>query len=237
MKKWIPYLPGITALLGCGAAALRLWLNSTLDDQGLLADVMAPRVLLMMVTILAGAVVLLPCLPMAGGGKYSLKAFSALPGVIGMAIGAVLVGISSVASLLGAHEAMETLTAVLGMIATTALLLTVRARICREKVGLLLPGMVCAFLILHLLSGFRTWGGYPQVDRYLFQLLAGICLMLAQYQMAALCCDKGNQRLYTITHLGALYFCIGALPGSGDVLFYLGAAVWVGTNAVIRRKR
>lgn len=238
MKKLFRYYPAAVAGMGALAALLRLWLNGTMDENGLFGHAFLPRFLLWIVTLVAAGGIGYGFFFMKSGKKYA-TAFPASPVAAGgMALGGICIGISSVASLLGAGDILGIVTAVLGLAATAILLLTAKMRYEGKKPDMLLPGVVDLYLIFKLLDGFRLWGSAPQIDWYLFRLLACIFLMLASYQWTAFCYGKGSRKYQALTSLAALYFCIGALPGSGDVLFFLGAAVWMGTNVcVIRRKK
>lgn len=237
MKNWLKFAPAASAVLGGLAALLRLWLNDCVDEKGLYFGGLLPRALLWVVTLTAAALITLVCLFMRGGKKYgSGFPASAFAGV-GMGIGGVCIGVSSVAALLRGGDVLNMLAAAAGLVAAAALLLMGLSRYQGARPNMLLPGAVCVFLILRLLDGFRVWSPSPQAEEYLFMLLASVALMLASYQTAAFCYGRGSRKYQAMTHLAALFFCIGALPGCADPLFYLGAAAWMGTNVCALRRK
>lgn len=238
MKKYVKFTPIVIAVLGGVAALLRLWLNGTADENGLLSDIFAPRLCLWLVSLAAAGLTVVVAWPLKGGKKYAPSFPRSMFAAVGMGLSAVLFGICAVISLFGARDVLGILNGIIGLPAAAVLLLAARSRYVGEKPNAVLMGLVCVSMIFWLLDGFRSWGSMPQLDLYLFPLLASISLMLASYQDAAFCIGMGKRRWQALTHLAALYFCLGAIPGSANVLIYLGGAIWMGVSICsLRRKK
>lgn len=84
----------------------------------------------------------------------------------------------------------------------------------------------CLFWLIHLVDNYRGWSGAPQLQSYLFALLATMAMALFTYCGAAEAVDMGKSRRKKFAALTAGYFCIAAaLPGKGQLLYLL-SALW-----------
>ena len=115
----------------------------------------------------------------------------------------------------------------LGILSTFAMVALAYGRYKGFRPNVLLHGIICVYLMLYLVSHYRLWSSNPQLQSYAFELLAIVFVMLACYQRAAFDAGKGNRQAYAFFTLIALYFCIAALPGCDNAVFFLGAAVWM----------
>lgn len=88
----------------------------------------------------------------------------------------------------------------------------------------------CLFWMIHLVDNYRSWSGAPQLQSYLFALLATMSMTLFTYYSAAEAVEMGKPRRKKFFALAAGYFCIAAaLPGKGQ-LMYLLSALWAVTS-------
>ena len=82
----------------------------------------------------------------------------------------------------------------------------------------------CLFWLIHLVDNYRGWSGQPQLQSYLFALLATMAMTLFTYYTAAEAVGMGKPRRKKFAALTAGYFCIAAaLPGKGQLLHLLSA--------------
>ena len=82
----------------------------------------------------------------------------------------------------------------------------------------------CLFWLTHLIDNYRGWSGAPQLQSYLFALLATMAMALFTYYTAGSAAQVGKRK--TFAALAAGYFCIAAaLPGKGQLLYLL-CALW-----------
>lgn len=84
----------------------------------------------------------------------------------------------------------------------------------------------CLFWLVHLVDNYRGWSGAPQLQSYLFSLLATMAMTLFTYYTAAETVEMGKPRRRVFAALAAGCFCTAAaLPGKGQLLYLL-CALW-----------
>lgn len=91
----------------------------------------------------------------------------------------------------------------------------------------------CLFWMVHMVDNYRGWSGQPQLQLYLFDLLAVMAMTLFSYYTAAECLALGKPRMQTFTALAAGFSCIAAaLPGTTQTtqVLYLLCALWALTS-------
>ena len=230
MKRYLKmaYLP--LAVLACGVLTclLRLWLFALGEDErGLLSVGSFPDVMSWIVVAATMVLLGVSTRQLHGGTKYSQNFHASMPAAIGMALAAVSFCITSVVDLTAGGDSVGTVSALLGFLAAAALLVLAYSRYRGAHLSVLFHGVVCLYLMLHLVSHYRLWSSYPQLQSYAFELLAFVFVMLACYQRAAFDAGKGNRRAYTFFTLAALFFCVAALPGCDNAAFFIGCAVWM----------
>lgn len=103
--------------------------------------------------------------------------------------------------------------------------------ICRKQGKMPFFGIhagLCLFLLLYLVSRYQGWSGNPQLQDYVFELLALVSLVLYSYQCAAFEAGMGSRRMYLATGLFVLLLWgpasfRGQVPG----LYFSGAFLTV----------
>lgn len=230
MKRYLKmaYLP--LAILGCGVITclLRLWLFALGEDErGLLAVGSFPDVMSWITVAATMALLGVSTLQLRGAAKYSQNFHTSMPAAMGLALAAVSFLITSVVDLTAGGDNLGTVSAVFGFLATAALLALAYGRYKGVHLSILFHGVVCMYLMLYLVSHYRLWSSYPQLQSYAFELLAIVFVMLACYQRAAFDAGKGDRRAYTFFTLATLYFCVAALPGCDNAAFFIGCAAWM----------
>lgn len=230
MKRYLKIENLPFAVLGCSLLAflMRLWLFALgEDDRGLLASGSFPDVMSWLLVAVTIALLGFACHKLGGLNKYSQN-FSASPiAALGMALAAVGFVISSVTDLSAQLDSIGLISALLGFLAALCLLLLAWARFQGQHLSILFHGVVCMFLMLYLVSHYRLWSSFPQLQSYAFELMAIVFVMLACYQRAAFDAGKGNRRIYAFCTYAAVFFCITTLPGCDNISFFLGSAVWM----------
>lgn len=221
-------LPMITLVGGILTMLLRLWLLALgEDDRGLLPAGIFPDVASWILTGLMMAALLIGTWNLNEAAKYSFNFPASERAAYGVALGAIGILITSIMELLSGPDTLTVFSCILGLLTVPALLFVARCRKKGLRPSILFHGIVCVYLMIHLLSHYRLWNGFPQLQRYGFDLLAIVFLMLAGYQRAAFDVGHGNRRSYALFSLAALFFCIAALPGSENPAFYFGSAAWM----------
>lgn len=230
MKRYlkIKYLP--LAVLSCGVLTclLRLWLFALGEDaRGLLAVGSFPDVMSWLLVAAAMALLGISTWRLKGPVRFSQNFHASLPAAIGMALAAVSFCITSAVGLAIKGDSVSTVSALFGFLSAAALLVLAFARYKGAHLSVLFHGVVCVYLMVYLVSHYRLWSSYPQLQSYAFELLAIVFVMLACYQRAAADAGKGDRRAYTFFSLAALFFCVATLPGCDNAVFFLGCAVWM----------
>ena len=229
MKKLFQtaYLPFAALLGGAIALLLRLWLLILGEDaRGLLAagsfpDRMSWVMVAVMMLLLGVGVWKLP-----RSTKYDHFPVSS-NAAIGIIIAACGILISSVTELRTAFDMVGMLSAVLGLIAAVSLGFLAFFRMKGLRPNIVFHGIVCVYFMFHLVSHYRLWSSYPQLQNYAFELLAIVFVMLACYQRTAFDVGRGNPQGYTFFSLAALFFCMAALPGCDNIPFFIGCGIWM----------
>lgn len=230
MKRYLKpaFLP--MAVLGAGVLAclFRLWLFALgKDDRGLLSVGNFPDAISWIITGVTIVFLFLVTRPLQGGNKYAHNFPASMPAALGMALAAVSFAITSFVDLSVGADALGTFSTILGFLSTTCLLLLAFFRMHGKHSNVLFHGIVCLYLMFHLVSHYRLWSSAPQLQTYGFELLAIVFIMLSCYQRTAFDVDKGNRRAYTFFSFAALFFCIASLPGCDNAAFFIGSAAWM----------
>ena len=123
-------------------------------------------------------------------------------------------------------SSLELLTSVFGIV--TGITMTVAA-ICRftgKRPSFLCHSALCLFFALQMISQYRIWSADPQLMNYAFYLLAFVCLMLTSYFLAGFDADMGKRHALWFFSTAASYFCLLALPESGDTGLLVACSLW-----------
>lgn len=233
LKKNFP-LPLAVLVLGAAAYCLRRALYAAaLDEKGLLTPNHPLETALWAVVLAGAALTVLSVRKSDGSNTYEDNFCPALYGSLGHCLmgGTVLVmALNTSFSLPGP---IGLVWRVLGFLSAPAL---VWGGICRKtgrKPFFGIHAAVCLFLLLYLISRYQIWSGNPQLQDYVFQLLALVSLTLFCYQQAAFDADMGNRKWLLATGLLAVLLCCAAVYGSEASGLYLCGAVWAVTNLCV----
>lgn len=228
MKRFLKmeFLPLAVILCAIITYVMRLILWKTSD--GLLPIGSVPDVISWILVALVMALLVFATRKIQGENKYSTNFPPSLPGAIAMIMVAVNFLFNSIGSLVDGTDKLGTIGAIVGLVATAAMVLLAFLRFKGLRPNMLLHTVVCVYLMLYLVSHYRLWSSAPQLQAYAFELLAIVFVMLACYQRAAFDALSGNCKTYTFFTLAALYFCIAALPSCDDPTFFISCTAWMG---------
>lgn len=225
------FLPFLALGGGVLAMLMRFWLFGIgTDDRGLLPAATFPDVVSWILTAIVIALLMFGTRNLREATKYRFNFPASMPAAIGTAAGTLGILITCLAELLSGAAKLGVFSAVLGLFAAAALGFIAFCRKDGKKPMFLFHSFICIYLMFHLISHYRIWSAYPQLQTYAFELLAIVFLMLACYQRAAFDAGRGNRRAYAFTTLAALFFCLAAIPGSDAAVFYLGCSAWMFTT-------
>ena len=233
MKKYLKpaILPWFALAAGGVGAALRFWLLSSAGDSHLLPAGHPAHILVVILSVIVLAILLIGTRPLVQAHKYSFN-FPASPvGAIGVLLGAVGIGITSIGDLASGADAFTNFTAWCGLVCVPCLFFVAYCRWKGHHPSLLFHTVTCLYLMIRLVCLYRSWSSDPQLEDFLFSLLATVFLLLSCYHRTAFDANFGSRRSYTFFSLACLYFCCLALPGCDQVFFCIGAGCWMATNA------
>ena len=219
-------LPWFTLGAGGLGLALRFWLYASKDEKGLLPVRHPSDVLIFLLTALV-AVVLFVCVrqlrPMA---KYARLFPAGIGRAVGCAAGAAGVLCGTIFRYFNSTGMLRLLTCAVGAVAAISLGYTAFLRLKGRRPSFLLHGIFTVFLMLYTVCQCQYWGSEPEVQAFLFPLLACIALMLTGYYLSVLDTRKGSRQWLVFFDQAALYCCCLSLNGENS-LFYLGMAIWL----------
>ena len=231
------YLPLYTLALSLIGLLLRVWtLGGGPDAGGLYAPNPLAWTLLWIVTAGAAALILYLALPLKHPGRYQQNFPASIPGTVGAAVAAAASLVSSLEMMNGGNGALGVITGVLGTLAAIGLVFVAFARFKGQRPSFLPHAAVCLFLALRIFIKCKLWSNEPQLGVFILPFLASVSVMLAAYQQASFDVDLGDRRHSLFWSLMGVYFCVTALPGSDEPVFYVLMAAWLLTNLCSLRR-
>lgn len=219
-----PWFALFTGVIGL---ALQSWLYSSADSRGLLQS---PHVacifslLLLIITLGACLFVISKTATATSYGALFPRSAPAAAGIVISAIGMVFSAFSMPAS-----GVLKLLMPICGALAGGALLVTAYCRFQGLRPHCLLHSAVAVFFIVRTMACCQSWGSEPQLQLYLFPLLASLFLLIASYYRAELDVMAKNSLRYVFFSQGALMCCLASASHSQG-LFYLSAALWLAAD-------
>lgn len=223
-------LPVIT--LGAGALGLYLqtWLYATgVDKSGLLRNDHPANILLLILTAAVMAVMIFYLHGVRDIPAYRYLFPQSLPAAIGCMVAAAGVVVTVIMELVQSPDTISLISCVLGFLTAASLISTGICRQKRKRPNYYLHFAITAYLMIHVVSQYRTWSSEPQLQMYVFQLLASVFLMLCCYYRTLLDTGVNNRRRYVFFNYCALFFCCLSLV-SRQWLFYASMAVWMASE-------
>ena len=220
-------------VLGGGAAAFglyRLLYATGIDGRGLLKSGHFAWVLLCILSIAAGAVIYTGASQLRGG---DIKFRRSVPAAVCCILAAVSTLFTGLSNLWNGYliYALPAFLAVFGFAAVAL------CRLQGRRPNFLMHAVICVHFMLQLLKAYQINSYHPQVQDYLFHLLACIALAVTAYQLAAADLGRGSRRWLWTAGLAATYLCALSL-GSSDTGLFLTGGAWAFTALMVpMRKR
>lgn len=206
----LPVLTALCAALGLICLCVRQWLlRSGTDEKSLLVPGHVGT--LLSILLLAAAL----CVVFLALRQQQVYCFrNCATSIVSMVFFAI--GYGTTAWKLIAHPS-QTLSVITGILGILSALCTLCIAFALYRKSKLHPFVYCppaVFLMFFLVCRYQQWSSEPELQRYLFQLLSVVSLMVSAYHRAALEADKKGARSYLLVSRAALFFCIAAIPGS-----------------------
>ena len=213
-------------ILGFAAAFLRraLYIQAT-DIKGLLIRNHPLALILWALVGLAAAFVLLSVRKLGGSNGYEENFGKALP--TGYLLLAAVIGITVLS---GNTGRMGMGLRSLGFLCIPALIWGGIDRYRGKMPCFLVHAVLCLFFLLYAVSRYQFWSGNPQMQDYIFELLALLALAMFSYHCAAFETGSGDRRMQLAAGLLSILFCGATLGRTDTTAFYAAAMIWAGTD-------
>lgn len=224
-------LPCLVFGAGCIGAALRALMYAVAtDENGLLTPLNVPSILVLLLSVaLAVTVVVLSRAPSLEemGTQMRLGGLSAILAAAGVAVMLLSDGFPM-------NDGIGKLRVLLGVLAIACFLGIGICRIRKKNVPFLLYLVVCLFFSAHLVHFYRVWSALSQLSHYLWQMLAGVCLLLCAYSRTACAVGSGMPRRAYVWSMLAAYACMLCIADESYAFTYCTWALWALTDTAMR---
>lgn len=233
MKKVITErgLCAMTLSAGAFGLLLRVWLFATgVDEKGLLRGSHPANIMIFLLTALVMAALVVCVLKCAKVmGKPFKASNTAAAGCIVAAIGIL---IANVLEMTQATDTVTMISSVVGVLAAVSFFYLGVRRKEGHRSSMAAYSVIILYYMTHLVVQYRMWSAEPQLQKYMFPLLASVFLMLCAYHRSALDIHGKQFRYYIFFNQAALFFCCLSL-NTDSWLFYLAMAAWAATDLYI----
>lgn len=218
---------------GFVGALLQLWQQSAyVDSAGFLDSWSLPEILTAALTAVVILLLLIGSFRCPKKTDYETSFPAFFPGAVGCfaAAAGILVTLFTTPA---KKDALQSITYLLGWASVVSLAALSGYRFLGKRPFFLFPAILTLYFLLSMISQYRVWSAVPQLQNYLYPLLALLAITLAVFHRAALVTDSGGFRSYLFYSRIALYFtCLALVCVHGTrYLFYLAMAVWLLTDA------
>lgn len=127
---------------------------------------------------------------------------------------------------IGTSDQLNNLSAIVGFAAVIGLVVVGVFRFMGRQPNFLCHTAVSIYFALLTVSQYQDWSSTPQLMNYAFYLGAFVCLMLTAYFLTQFHVNPQSHRGLWFAAMAAVYFCIVALPDSGDGIFLQACTLW-----------
>ena len=224
-------LPAVAVLFSAAAWFLRRELYAAaLDSKGLLLSGHPLETALWAVVLGGGLALVLAASQLKGSDLYGDNFTPSIPAFCGNALMCATVLAMVLYQVLPMSEKVNLVWKALGFLTAPGLLWVAICRSMGKKPFFGVHGGLCVFLLLYLISRYQGWSGNPQMQDYVFELLASVALILFSYYCTAFEADSGSRRMQLATGLLAVLLCGAAIPCSEFPNLYICGLIWAATD-------
>lgn len=221
LKKLLLYIP--TTALGLWCMSLQSGiLSGGFDKKGLLI-LDNPALMLLWGLSLGVLAVVLILLPRLGAdGTYEENFPSCLLSGGVMIAGGLVMGFTGLNGLVPGGYG----TAVFTIAAGVCMVVCGVFRMLGKKPFFAFDLTVGLYFVWHLLQSYSGWNADPQLQRYAFQLLAGVAVILFSIHRCRCAAGAMDRRKLVFMGFAGIFLSLVAIPGSGSVGFFLASGLW-----------
>lgn len=224
-------MPAAALALGGVCLALRLGLYAVaVDEKGLLLRGHPLEKILWAVAAAACLLVALVVWRREGSDRYEENFAPSAGAAFGHFLLAGGIALTVLTNVPGVFGTLGFVWKLLGLLSVPLLLWAGVCRLRGKKPLFLIHGVLCVFLLIHIMNQYQRWCGNPQLMDYVFALLGSMMLAFFAYYTAAFEAGCANPRMHLLSGLLAVLLCTGALSGAEFPLLYLGGTAWALTD-------
>lgn len=226
----IKILPWLAPVLGClGMAAIWTVQTFGIDDRGLILPFHFSALSVYFVTAVMAVGLLFLIRDMEDTSGYRRLFPDSRMAAVGTLCAAIGILATVVESLTAMDEPIRIISGLLKIIAGIALIYLARCRWKNLRGSFLAWAAATAYMLLRIMFEYRSWSTQPELLRYLFPLLASVCMVLAMYHRMAFCVKMGSRTQFLFFSQFGAFCCLLAFA-STPAPFYLGMAIWAMTD-------
>lgn len=226
-NKILPWLAPVLGLLGM--AAMWAMLTFGTDEQGLLIPFHSSALAVWLLTAAMAAGLLLILRNMEDTTGYRRLFPDSRMAALGTLCAAVGILVTAVESLTAMNEPVRIISGLLKIAAGIALIYLAWCRWNNVRGTFLAWAAATAYMLLRIMFEYRSWSTQPELMRFLFPLLASICMALAVYHRTAFGVKMGSRTQFLFFSQFGAFCCLLALPAT-PAPFYAGMALWAMTD-------
>lgn len=228
-KKYL--LPPAVLVLSIAAYVLRRALYATaVDAKNLLLPGHPLEILLWMVVLFGAALIVFTVRKLDGSQDYEDNFTPSTSAALGHFLMGCTVLMMALLYRLPLDGIVSLVWKALGILCGPAMIWGGFCRMKGRKPFFGIHAAECLFLLLYLVSQYQSWSGNPQMQDYVFELLALVCLTLFSYQCAAFEAGTGNRRMQLAMGLLALLLCGAANFRAQVPALYFSGLVWTAAD-------
>lgn len=229
MKKYLRYADVLVLFTGALGLLLRLILvMGGTDEKGLYPRHHAAWIILCILSVAVIAALWLLTRQVGADQRYKKNFPASIPGAVCSGLAAV--GIAFTSFDLFEAELLNVLGFLAGIASMAGLLLAAYCRFAGKKPHFLCHAAPAVFFALRLFLLGKDLGAEPEVNRYLFEMLASLAMVPACYQLWGFDVGLGKRDSCLFWSLTAAFLCIIAIVGVENWLLYLTCGAWMLTN-------
>lgn len=216
-------LPYFTVGASVLAIALRLWLYAGIDEKGLLPTGHPAGYGLVFLSALTVGILFLATRELKPRkiNKKHLRLFS----TAAYALAGICLILAAVVELSGNMIRLAWVAVAAALLGGLILLLMAVLRFFRRKPPYWISAVITGVLMLNTVAQCQIWGSEPQLQEYLFPLLASVFLILCAYEKTKYAAKRGSPRALAFFSQCALFFCCVSL-NTDHWLLYFGMMLW-----------
>ena len=209
-------LPYFTMGAGGIGLCLRLWLYSAIDEKGLLPFRHPADILLYVLSALTIGVLFLATRELCHT-PYR-RSFRRIAETAGNLLGAISLLLYA---LLNKQGVLVNIVCCIGMfLLLLAALFSLKKKVMPYQLGVAITVVLMVFTVTQC----RAWGAIPQIQHYVFPLLASVFLILTAYHRTKLLAKQNTRTNLAFFSQCALFLCCLSL--NTNPILYFGMACW-----------